>query len=150
MVGGGLFTIFGASKPQPVAPDPFDDLDDIDKVPADPRTASQLEALVEKTRDEVLAYHFAGRPANTMKNYAPKQREWSVCYVPAIPATRLADAECPSRRGVPGMPGQKAASTCPVSWLMRASSSSSLGRRSPLVRHDEDDASLQRSGEGPK
>lgn len=57
MVGGGLFTILGASKPQPVAPDPFGDLDDIDKVPADPRTASQLEALVEKTRDEVLAYH---------------------------------------------------------------------------------------------
>ena len=48
------------------------------------------------------------------------------------------------------MPDQKAASTCPVMWLMGASSSSPLGRSSPTVPHDEDDASLRRGVEWPK
>jgi hypothetical protein len=86
MTSAAILSFFGASKALPVAPDPFGDLDDVDKVPTDPRTASQLEALIEKTRDEVLAYHFAGRPANTTKNYAPKQREWSVSLpLPSFP-----------------------------------------------------------------
>jgi hypothetical protein len=95
MTSAAILSFFGASKALPVAPDPFGDLDDVDKVPTDPRTASQLEALIEKTRDEVLAYHFAGRPANTTKNYAPKQREWSVSLPPPLlPQARLADTRC--------------------------------------------------------
>lgn len=60
------------------APDPFGDLDDVDKVATDPREAAQLEALVDSTRAEILDYHFATRPANTTKAYLPKQKEWSV------------------------------------------------------------------------
>jgi len=82
MASAALRSFFGAPKAHPVALDPLGDLDDVDKVPTDPRVASQLEALVEKTRDEVLAYHFANRPANTKKNYAPKQKEWSVSLPP--------------------------------------------------------------------
>lgn len=63
-------------------PDPFDDIDDVDKATTDPKTAAELEVLVDRTRDEILAFHFATRPKNTTKNYLPKQREWSVSLLP--------------------------------------------------------------------
>lgn len=73
-----------ALKALPVAaPDPFGDLDDVDKVATDPSEAAQLEVLVDTARTGILAYHFATRPANTTKNYVPKQKEWSVSPPPA-------------------------------------------------------------------
>ena len=78
MASGIFNALRGALRGLPLAaPDPFADLDDVDKVATDPRTAAQLEALVDSARGEILAYHFATRPANTTKNYAPKQKEWS-------------------------------------------------------------------------
>lgn len=68
----------------PAPREPFGDLDDIDRAPTDPAKASQLDALIQKTRNEVLASHFASRPANTTKNYAPKQKEWSVSLPPLL------------------------------------------------------------------
>ena len=74
------------------APDPFADLDDVDRAARDPREAAHLEALVDSARAEILTYHFATRPASTTKNYAPKQKEWSVgpylCPVPSPSTSR--------------------------------------------------------------
>lgn len=78
MASAVLSLVSGVLRARRVVPDPFADIDDVDRVPTDSQTAAELEALVEKTRTEVLAYHFANRPANTAKNYIPKQREWSV------------------------------------------------------------------------
>jgi hypothetical protein len=57
------------------APDPFSNLDNIDKVATDLREAAQLEALVDSTCTEILVYYFAIYPANTTKNYLPKQKK---------------------------------------------------------------------------
>jgi hypothetical protein len=90
MFSAASSAIRGALKALPVAaPDPFSDLDDVDKVATDPKEAAQLEALVDSARSEILAYHFASRPPNTTKNYLPKQKEWSVSF-PCIPSS------CPS------------------------------------------------------
>jgi hypothetical protein len=78
MASAVLSLVSGVLRPRRVVSDPFADIDDVDRVPTDSQTAAELEALVEKTWTEVLAYHFANRLANTAKNYIPKQREWSV------------------------------------------------------------------------
>jgi hypothetical protein len=44
-------------------------------LPAAPLTV-ELQARIEAARDETLEYHRTHRPANTARNYAPKQREW--------------------------------------------------------------------------
>jgi hypothetical protein len=36
----------------------------------------ELQARIEAARDETLEYHRTHQPANTGRNYAPKQREW--------------------------------------------------------------------------
>jgi hypothetical protein len=38
----------------------------------------EIEARIEATLDDVLEYHRTHRPANTTRNYAPKQKEWKV------------------------------------------------------------------------
>jgi len=43
-------------------------------LPAAPLTL-ELQARIEAARDETLEYHRTHRPANTARNYAPKQRE---------------------------------------------------------------------------
>ena len=71
----------------PPPPDPFDDIDDVDKATTDPKVAAELDALVDRTRDEILAFHFATRPKNTTKNYVPKQKEWVVSLLPPFEHT---------------------------------------------------------------
>ena len=44
--------------------------------PAVDPLARELQARIEAARDETLEYHRTHRPANTARNYAPKQREW--------------------------------------------------------------------------
>lgn len=38
----------------------------------------QLEIRMELATDEILEYHRTHRPANTTRNYVPKQKEWRV------------------------------------------------------------------------
>jgi hypothetical protein len=56
---------------------------------AAPATASltqELQARIEAARDETLEYHRTHRPSNTVRNYAPKQREWKAwCAAQGFP-----------------------------------------------------------------
>src|SRR5271155_85190 len=53
--------------------------------PAAPLT-QELQARIEAARDETLEYHRTHRPANTARNYAPKQREWKAwCAAQGFP-----------------------------------------------------------------
>jgi hypothetical protein len=45
-----------------------------------------LQARIKAARDETLEYHRTHRPANTARNYAPKQREWKAwCVAEGFP-----------------------------------------------------------------
>jgi len=46
--------------------------------------ARQIETRIQATVNDVLEYHRTHRPANTTKNYLPKQREWQVSCYPAL------------------------------------------------------------------
>lgn len=81
MYSAASSAIRGALKLPAATPDPFADLDDVDRAATDPREAICLEVLIDSARAEILTYHFATCPANTTKNYAPKQKEWSVSLV---------------------------------------------------------------------
>ena len=59
----------------PPPPNPFNNIDDVDKATTDPNTAAELEVLVNRTRDEILAFYFVTWPKNMTKNYVLKQKE---------------------------------------------------------------------------
>jgi hypothetical protein len=82
-----LITRPSVPRVPPPPPDPFDDIDDVNKATTDPKTAAELEVLVDRTRDEILAFHFATRPRNTTKNYVLKQKEWSVRLLAPLSST---------------------------------------------------------------
>ena len=41
---------------------------------------TENDLLAEQVLHEVLEYHRTHRPKNTTKAYAPKQKEWQVCF----------------------------------------------------------------------
>ena len=48
----------------------------------------ELQARIEAARDETLEYHRTHRPSNTVRNYAPKQREWKAwCAAQGFPSS---------------------------------------------------------------
>jgi hypothetical protein len=54
--------------------------------PTAPSLTQELQARIEAARDETLEYHRTHRPANTARNYAPKQREWKAwCAAQGFP-----------------------------------------------------------------
>ena len=129
MFSAASSAIRGALKLPAAAPDPFVDLDNVYRAATDPREAVCLEALIDSARAEILTYHLATRPANTTKNYAPKQKEWSVSLACIGSLSKHPTDRETHRRGAKSMPGRKGASICRVIGSMRGSSSSSLGNR---------------------
>lgn len=46
----------------------------------------EIQAEIEAARDETLEYHRTHRPPNTIRNYAPKQKEWKTwCIAKVFP-----------------------------------------------------------------
>jgi hypothetical protein len=56
-------------------------LDNPDDAPGAP-LSQEVEARIEAAIDETLEYHRTHRPPNTARNYAPKQKEWTVSPYP--------------------------------------------------------------------
>lgn len=71
----------------------------------------EIDARIEAAIDETLEYHRTHRPANTARNYAPKQREWKVSSLPALEACIVANI-LRYRSGVGYRASLQAGNTC--------------------------------------